>query len=144
MLFGFSSSYAETKSALGLNYLDITRNDFLAGLMFEIEPKLIAHYETTEFGRSKRVQEIGMRGLGLSLRSDSVTKSWIAFFKKAYPELPLRFLELDKSKYPNLWDYGELVRLEIEVEKSKKLYRTLHGNDYDGWYFDKTNKYSKI
>lgn len=121
---------AENKSILGLDYFAITENQLLAEILLETEPKLIANYSKIDFGKKKKIQASGMRGLSLALKSDLVLKSWIKFFDEACPEMPLRFLKLNKEKYPNLWNYGDLVRLQIEKEKSKRLYEALHGEEY--------------
>ncbi len=122
---------ATDSSVLGLDYQKITKNKILTEVMLEIEPKLIEYYEQDEYAKfidgyvTTEIERVAS-----NLFRDSVRQSLIDDFKKVAPEAPLRFLELDKKRYPNLWHFGNIVRLtKIEAE-SLKLYKALHGKDY--------------
>lgn len=131
---------APNQSQLDLDYLALTGNQKLADILYETEPHLIARYETRERTRPTERKISGMTKLARVLKQDLVYKSWMRFYEKTAPNIPLRFLELDKAKYPNLWNWGELRRLSIETDKSLKLYEALHDKPYNGGFLEKTDK----
>lgn len=130
LLTGFCASLhaAGNKSELGLDYLELTQNELLAEVMYEVEPKLIARYEKAGFGL--KLQKSAATSLAGTLNEDNVYKVWMKFFAEYSSHTPLRFLELDKADYPNLWNFGELIRIRKEKEKSLRLYQALHGKEF--------------
>ncbi len=121
---------AEGSSKLGNDYLKITQNPLLADIMLEYEPKLIEYYRNSEYGHIKGLVEDGVSTVALNLTMDRINRSMVKEFRELAPDLPLKFLALDKKKYPNLWNFGELERLRKEKEDSLWLYRALHGKEY--------------
>ena len=129
MLAGLSASvFAERKSELGLDYLALTKNPLLAEIMLDIEPRFIEHYKA--HGNDRAFQILGAERFAYVLRQDHLDQSWIDLFQEIAPKMPLRFLELDKTKYPKLWAFGSLERQRARTQKSLEFYRLLHGKEY--------------
>ena len=64
--------------------------------------------------------------MAISLKQDHVTAELYETFKHATPEITAKLLELDKTNYPNLWQVGNILRLQQEEEVSKRLYRAFN------------------
>ena len=123
-----TSLLAEEKSKLGLNYVKLTKNQVLADMMLDLEPKLIAYYK--KHNLKEVLIKQGVRGVATSFAEDITYKSVIDSIKKASPDSLLKLLQLPKADYPMLWAIGEGERLERELASSLKLYKALNGNDY--------------
>ena len=123
-----TSLLAEEKSKLDLNYLKLTKNQILADIMLDLEPKLVAYYK--KYNLKEVLIKQGVRGVATSFAEDITYKSVIDSVKKASPDSLLKLLQLPKEDYPMLWAIGEGERLERELATSLKLYKALNGNDY--------------
>lgn len=123
-----TSLLAEEKSKLGLDYLKITKNQVLADIMLDLEPKLIAYYK--EHNLKEVLIKQGVRGVASSFAEDITYKSVIDSIKSASPDTLLKLLQLPKDDYPMLWAVGDGERLDRELVSSMKLYKSLHKNDY--------------
>jgi len=122
-----SISWADSESALGIDYLKVTRNELLAEITLKIEPQLIAYYQQGEYeNTTKRDRVFAIRSTATMLGMDKLSEYTVSVLESAAPEVPLEFLKLDKSKYPNLWNFGELERLQREKAESQRLYDALH------------------
>jgi len=100
--------------------------------MLEMEPALIEYYKKGEWAESTKEDRIYALGLtAYVLGKDKVSEDSYKVISQVAPEVPLKFLKLDKEKYPNLWNFGELMRLTKEEKESLWLYKALHGKDYD-------------
>lgn len=124
---------AADPAPLGVDYQAITHNEVLARFMREIEPALVRYYESSEFAVLREAEMIRSQAKNVAwvLSTDSSNQSNIRLLRKvATPADLMMFLQLDKSEFPNLWNFGELVRLEGEVDKSRRLYDALHGERY--------------
>ena len=122
------SLLAEEKSKLGLDYLKITKNQVLADIMLDLEPKLIAYYK--KHNLKEVLIKQGVRGVASSFADDITYKSVIDSIKSASPDTLLKLLQLPKDDYPMLWAVGNGERLDRELVSSMKLYKSLHKNDY--------------
>ena len=130
-LFASATCFAEGRSILGIDYLKITENKIIAEAMLEMESALIEYYKKGEYAESTKYdREYALKGKAIVLSQDHVSVDTYEVISEVAPEVPLKFLKLDKGKYPNLWNFGELVRLTKEGEESKRLYKALHGKDY--------------
>ncbi len=126
-----ATCHAENNSILGIDYLKKTGNITIAESMLEMEPALIEYYKKGEYTGSTREERIYALSLtAYVLGKDKVSEDTYQVISEVAPDVPLKFLKLDKEKYPNLWNFGELVRLKKEKEDSLWLYRSLHGKDY--------------
>ncbi len=123
-----TSLLAEEKSKLGLDYLKITKNQVLADIMLDLEPKLIAYYK--KHNLKEVLIKQGVRGVASSFADDITYKSVIDSIKSASPDTLLKLLQLPKDDYPMLWAVGDGERLDRELVSSMKLYKSLHKNDY--------------
>jgi len=122
---------AENKSALGIDYLEITKNPIIAEVMLEMEPELIKYYQQGEWAGSTEADRVyALRHKAYILSQDYVSKDNYQLISEVAPEVPLKFLKLDKERYPNLWDFGELVRLKKEGKEERRLYKLLHGKEW--------------
>lgn len=100
--------------------------------MLEMEPALIEYYQTGEWTGTTEADRIyALRGLAIVLGMDIVSEDTYQVISEVAPDVPLQFLQLDKEKHPNLWDFGDLVRLKKEKEESLWLYRALHGKEWE-------------
>lgn len=127
-LMASTSLLAEEKSKLGLDYLKITKNQVLADIMLDLEPKLIAYYK--KHNLKEVLIKQGVRGVASSFADDITYKSVIDSIKSASPDTLLKLLQLPKDDYPMLWAVGNGERLDRELVSSMKLYKALHKNDY--------------
>ncbi|MCW8923972.1 MAG: hypothetical protein OQK69_10150 [Gammaproteobacteria bacterium] len=126
-----TTCFADGKSALGLDYLQITKSKILTEAMLEMEPALLEYYSKGEWAETTEGDRVyALRGMAIVLSQDHVSVDTYEVIKEVAPEVPLNFLNMDKEKYPNLWNFGELERLIKEKEASLKLYRGLHEKDY--------------
>lgn len=146
LMFFTLTACAESDSELGLDYLELTGSELLAEILYETEPYLITSYNTREWTKAYEKKASGMKTLATLFTRDEANKSWMRFYEKSAPDIPLRFLKLNKDEFPNLWDWGELIRLRIETARiererleSIRLYEALHGKPYDGRFLEKTN-----
>jgi len=126
------TAHASNSSALGLDYEKITKNKILTEVMLEIEPKLIEHYKSTKYGHLKKFVLRGVEHVASNFSRDYVNETTVENLRRIAPEAPLKFLKLDKMEFPNLWNFGELERLRKVEAESLKLYKALHGKDYEG------------
>ena len=95
--------------------------------MLEIEPRLITYYQKGKYqGSSRDLQVFAIRGTAVVLGMDKLSEETLSLLREVAPDAPLRFLELDKAHYPNLWNFGELERLRREEAESQQLYDALH------------------
>lgn len=121
------------ESLLGINYQQITQNEVLTGFMLLIEPRLVQHYQASEYEALRKPEMIliQVKGIAATLAKDGNNKSNFRLMRKvSSPEEITSLLQLDKQKYPNFWNFAELVRLEIEIDKNKRLYQALHGKPF--------------
>ncbi|MFK5912926.1 MAG: hypothetical protein QM484_01010 [Woeseiaceae bacterium] len=126
-----STCHAENKSILGIDYLKVTENKIIAEAMLEMEPALIEYYKKGEWVKTtKKIRIYALRGIASVLGIDEVSKNTYEVISEVAPKTPLKFLKLDKKKYPNLWKFGNIMRLSKETKKSLWLYKALHGKDY--------------
>ncbi len=126
-----SVCFAEGRSALGIDYLEITENEIIAEAMLEMEPALIEYYQNGEWaGSTEYDRKYALRSKAVVLSQDHVSADTYKVISEVAPEVPLKFLKLDKDKYPDLWNFGELVRLKNEGEEERKLYKLLHGKEW--------------
>lgn len=119
---------ADENSQLGFDYLKLTKNQILADMMLDLEPKLVAYYK--KHNLKEVLIKQGVRGVATSFAEDITYKSVIDSVKKASPDSLLQLLKLPKTDYPMLWAIGEGERLERELASSLKLYKALNGKDY--------------
>ncbi len=126
-----SSSHlmAQEESALGLHYQKYTNNEFLTELMQDLEPKLIAFYKRHDQDKQEQIRTA--LNMAIALGKDKPYKSTIQRIKSVSPDTLLKFLKLPKDKYPNLWYTGDIERIDRETEKSLRLYKALHGKEYE-------------
>jgi hypothetical protein len=122
------SSQANNQSTLGLDYLQITKNQILTDIMLDLEPKLIVYYQKHHLKEVLIKQ--GVRGVASSFAKDITYKSVIDSVKNASPDSLLQLLKLPKTDYPMLWAIGEGERIERELDSSLKLYKALNGKEY--------------
>ncbi len=119
------------ESILGIDYLTLTGNPIIAEAMIEMEPALIEYYQTGEWAETTYEDRIyALRSMATTLRRDRVSVDTYEVIRAVAPETPIRFLKIDKEKYPNLWDFGDLMRIVKEGEESKKLYKAPHGKEW--------------
>lgn len=131
LIIFFNNSVAQNKSILGIDYLDKTENKIIAEAMLEMEPALIKYYSKGKWAKATKKQRIYALSVTAStLGYDKVSKKTYELLTKITPDTPLMFLKLDKSKYPNLWAFGNDVRLDKELADSKWLYKALHGKEW--------------
>lgn len=119
---------ADENSQLGFDYLKLTKNQILADMMLDLEPKLVAYYK--KHNLKEVLIKQGVRGVATSFAEDITYKSVIESVKKASPDSLLQLLKLPKTDYPMLWAIGEGERLDRELASSLKLYKALNGKDY--------------
>jgi hypothetical protein len=119
---------ADENSQLGFDYLKLTKNQILADMMLDLEPKLVAYYK--KHNLKEVLIKQGVRGVATSFAEDITYKSVIDSVKNASPDSLLQLLKLPKTDYPMLWAIGEGERLERELASSLKLYKALNGKDY--------------
>ena len=130
-LFISASSLAIEKSKIGLDYLKLTKNQILAEIMLDLEPKLLASYDSyKKFKFNDLQKKFGVRGVAISFSKDITYKDTIDEIKRISPDTLLKLLRLSKEDYPMLWAVGEGERLERELASSLKLYKALHGKEY--------------
>ena len=130
-LFISASSLAIEKSKIGLDYLKLTKNQILAEIMLDLEPKLLASYDSyKKFKFTDLQKKFGVRGVAISFSKDITYKDTIDEIKRISPDTLLKLLRLSKEDYPMLWAVGEGERLERELASSLKLYKALHGKEY--------------
>lgn len=122
------ASQASNQSTLGLDYLQITKNQVLTDIMLDLEPKLVSLYKKHNL-KDVLIKQ-GVRGIAKNLAEDKTYKLIIERIKGLSPDTLLEFLRLPKKDYPMLWAIGEGERLERELDSSLKLYKALNGNDY--------------
>lgn len=126
-----TSVFAQNKSVLGIDYLKKTKNPIIAEAMLEMELALIKHYSKGKWAKATKKQRIYALSVTAStLGYDKVSKKTYELLIDIAPDTPLIFLKLDKSKYPNLWDFGELIRLKKITQEEKALYKLLHGKEW--------------
>lgn len=131
LLVSSMACQAGSKSALGIDYLEITKNPIIAEAMLEMEPALIKYYQQGEWAGTTEADRIyALRSMASVLDMDHVSEYTYQVISKVAPEVPLMFLKLDKKKHPNLWNFGDLVRITKKEEESKRLYRALHGKEW--------------
>lgn len=119
------------ESILGIDYLSLTENPIIAEAMFEMEPALIEYYQTGEWAESTHDDRVYiLRGTAIVLKQDKISVDTYEVITQVAPNTPLKFLQLDEEKYPNLKRFGNIVRLTKEGEDSKKLYKALHGKEW--------------
>jgi len=133
ILFTVQTAFADNKSILGIDYLKVTKNQIIAEAMLEMEPALIDYYSKGKWAKATRADQIyALRGTAIVLGQDHISQDTYNVISEISPSTPLKFLKLDKEKYPDLWSFGNVVRLENEIEESKWLYKALHGKEWDG------------
>lgn len=126
-----ATSWAGEQSSLGIDYLDVAKNKLIAEAMLEMEPALIEYYKNGEYkGSTESDWKYALRLTAHVLGIDRVSKDTYEVISEVAPNTPLKFLKLDRGKYPNLWGFGESVRLTKVEDESRRLYRALHGKDY--------------
>ena len=126
-----ATSLANEKSKIGLDYLTLTKNPILVDIMLDLEPKLLASYDSYEkFKFTDLQKKSGVRGVATSFSKDITYKATIDEIKRISPDTLLKLLKLPKEDYPMLWAVGEGERLERELASSLKLYKALHGKEY--------------
>ncbi|MCW8932065.1 MAG: hypothetical protein OQL19_17755 [Gammaproteobacteria bacterium] len=131
IMFISITTRAENTSILGIDYFKVTENKIIAEVMLEMEPALIEYYKKGEYEGTTRVDQIyALRGISIVLSQDHVSEDTYQVIGEVAPDVPLKFLKLDKEKYPNLWHFGNVMRLTKEEADSRWLYRALHGKDY--------------
>lgn len=119
------------ESILDIDYLALTENPIIAEAMLEMEPALIEYYKTGEWAESTHEDRIYfLRGTATTLKRDKISVDTYEVIREVAPETPIKFLKINKEKYPNLWDFGDLMRIVKEGEESKKLYKALHGKEW--------------
>lgn len=119
------------ESVLGIDYLTLTGNPIIAEAMLEMEPALIQYYQTGEWAETTHADRVyALRITATSLKRDKVSVDTYEVINQVAPNTPLKFLELDEEKYPNLRRFGNIVRLTKQGEESKQLYKALHGKDW--------------
>jgi len=116
-------------SQLNLDYLKITKNQILTDIMLELEPKLIIYYRKNNLKETLIKQ--GVRGVATSFSKDMVYKSVIDSIKASSPKTLTKLINLPKERFPMLWAIGKGEILERELTSSLKLYKALHGNDFE-------------
>jgi hypothetical protein len=120
---------ATASSELNIDYVGLAKSEFLGKLVLELEPKVLVYYGKYNLSQKQKIR--GLEGMARSLGNDMPYKPIITDIKRVSPDTLLRFLELDKNKYPRLWDIGELERIQRKLKESERLYKALHGKDYE-------------
>jgi hypothetical protein len=119
------------ESILDIDYIALTENPIIAEAMLEMEPALIEYYQTGEWAGSTHEDLIYiLKGTAIVLKQDKVSVDTYEVIRVVAPETPIKFLKIDKVKYPNLWDFADLMRIVKEGEESKQLYKALHGKEW--------------
>lgn len=133
-----STVQAQDQSAVGLDYLKITKHPLLAEIMLELEPGLLGIYKSR--GYSEKRQMWGVRGIAWALSDDEMYKPMLEDLESVSRPTLLKFKQLPEESYPTLHQVAELVKLNIEhkektgveysqeeYESTMKLHEALHG-----------------
>lgn len=124
-LIASTSLLAQESSKLGLNYLAITKNQVLADIMYDLEPKLITVYSQKDMTASQI--KSGFRGIALGLSKDKTYTTVIDRIRSVSPETLLKFAMLPKENFPMLWAIRKGERIDQELTTSLGLYKALNG-----------------
>lgn len=133
LLFISLSSLADgTQSKLGIDYEKASGNKLIAEVMLEMESSLIEYYSKGEYeGSTAYDKRYALKHMAYVLGQDHVSENTHQVISDVAPDIALKFLKLDKEKHPDLWSFGEYVRLSIVEEESRRLYKALHGKEYE-------------